>query len=87
MVFLNLGIIFIAVGILGFILAIKYDIDILAIVCITLFCVGTVITVCWRIDRDINPTAMDVYRGRTTLEITYKDGIPIDTVVVFKERK
>lgn len=30
---------------------------------------------------------MDVYRGRTTLEITYKDGIPIDTVVVFKERK
>ena len=87
MVFLNLGIIFIAVGILGFILAIKYDIDVLAIVCITLFCVGTVITVCWRIDRDINPTAMDVYRGRTTLEITYKDGIPIDTVAVFKERK
>lgn len=30
------------------------------------------------------PTALDVYRGRTTLEITYHDSIPIDTVVVFK---
>jgi hypothetical protein len=31
------------------------------------------------------PTALDVYRGKTTLEITYKDSIPIDTIVVFKE--
>ena len=31
------------------------------------------------------PKAIDVYRGRTTLEITYKDSIPIDSVVVFKE--
>ena len=30
------------------------------------------------------PKAIDVYRGRTTLEITYKDSIPIDSVVVFK---
>ena len=30
------------------------------------------------------PRAIDVYRGRTTLEITYKDSIPIDSVVVFK---
>lgn len=30
------------------------------------------------------PQAIDVYRGKTTLEITYKDNIPIDTVVVFK---
>ena len=85
MVFLNLGIIFIAVGILGFILAIKYDINILAIVCITLFCVGTIITVCWRIDRDINPTAMDVYRGKATIAITYEDEVPVDSVVVFKK--
>lgn len=32
------------------------------------------------------PTAMDVYQGKTTLEITYKDGVPIDTVVVFKNK-
>lgn len=30
------------------------------------------------------PSALDVYRGKTTLEITYKDSIPIDSVVVFK---
>lgn len=33
------------------------------------------------------PTAMDVYRGRTTLEITYKDNIAIDSVVVFKDKE
>lgn len=32
------------------------------------------------------PTAMDVYRGNTTLEITYRDGVPIDSVVVFKQK-
>ena len=30
------------------------------------------------------PTAIDVYKNKTTLEITYRDGVPIDTVVVFK---
>lgn len=30
------------------------------------------------------PRAIDVYRGNTTLEITYKDSIAIDSVVVFK---
>ena len=30
------------------------------------------------------PTAKSVYEGKTTLEITYRDGIPIDTVVVLK---
>lgn len=30
------------------------------------------------------PTAMDVYKGKTTLEITYKDSIPVDSIVVFK---
>lgn len=28
---------------------------------------------------------IDVYRGNTTLEITYRDSIPVDTVVVWKE--
>ena len=31
------------------------------------------------------PTAMDVYQGKTTIEVTYKDGVPIDSVVVFKD--
>lgn len=33
------------------------------------------------------PTAMDVYKGKTTLETTYKEGIPIDSVVVWKDVK
>lgn len=33
------------------------------------------------------PTAIDVYRGKTTLEITYKDSVPVDSVVVWKSFK
>lgn len=32
-----------------------------------------------------HPTAMDVYQGKTTLEITYKDGVAVDSTVVFKQ--
>ena len=31
-----------------------------------------------------NPSAMDVYKGKTTLQITYKNNIPIDSTVVYK---
>lgn len=31
------------------------------------------------------PTALDVYQGKTTLEITYRDSIPVDSVVILKE--
>ena len=31
------------------------------------------------------PSAIDVYRGNTELEITSVNGIPTDTVVIFKE--
>ena len=30
--------------------------------------------------------AIDVYRDKTTLEITYKNSVPIDTVVVWKDK-
>ena len=30
------------------------------------------------------PEPIDVYRGNTTLEITYKDNVPIDSVVIWK---
>ena len=33
-----------------------------------------------------SPTVMDVYQGKTTLEYTYKDGVAIDSVVVFKDK-
>lgn len=31
-----------------------------------------------------HPTALDVYRGKTTLEITYRDSVAIDSTVVYK---
>lgn len=33
------------------------------------------------------PTAMDVYRGKTELEITSINGVPRDTVVVWKNKQ
>lgn len=32
------------------------------------------------------PTALDVYRGKTTLQITYQNSIPVDTIVVIKNK-
>ena len=34
-----------------------------------------------------SPSAIDVYRGKTTLQITYVDSTPVDTTVVWKEEK
>lgn len=31
------------------------------------------------------PTAIDVYKDKTTLEITYKDKVPTDSIVVWKK--
>lgn len=33
------------------------------------------------------PSALDVYRGNTELEITLVNGVPTDTVVVFKNKQ
>lgn len=30
--------------------------------------------------------AIEVYRGNTTLQVTCQDGVPVDSVVVIKER-
>lgn len=32
------------------------------------------------------PKAIDVYKGKTTLEITYKNRVPIDSTVVWKNK-
>lgn len=32
------------------------------------------------------PSALDVYRGKTILKITYENKTPVDTVVVFKHK-
>lgn len=32
-------------------------------------------------------TPIEVYRGNTTLEITYRDSIPVDSMVVWKNKE
>lgn len=34
---------------------------------------------------DTSPKAIDVYKNKTTLEITYRDSVPVDSVVVYKK--
>lgn len=84
-----LSLILIGIGAIGFILGTIYNAfsDTAAIVCFTLFSVGVINVLCWTIDRDRNPTAMDVYRGKATIAITYADGVPVDSVVVFKKKR
>lgn len=50
-----------------------------------LACVGAVITTMSYYET--NPSAMDVYQGKTTLEITYKDNVAVDSIVVFKDKE
>lgn len=45
--------------------------------CINTCCVAIIVN---------QPTAIDVYKGKTELQITYKGTIPVDSVVVFKNK-
>lgn len=49
---------------------------------ILFFCI-TLVFACFP-DRT-TPMAIDVYRGHTTLQITYKDSVAVDSTVVFKD--
>lgn len=82
---------FIVLGILGFIFfASSFLIDeenkdaTIATMAISCLCFSIGI-ICFALDN--KPSALDVYQGKTTLEITYKYGVPIDSVVVFKTEK
>lgn len=57
--------------------------------------IGTIVTILFVIEICLvneiiekqKPSALDVYRGNTELEITFVNGTPIDTVVVFQKIK
>lgn len=54
----------------------------LGVFCLALFIVGLILLMEYH-SPSIAP--IDVYRGKTTLEITYRDSIAIDSTVVWKE--
>ena len=60
-----------------------YDISATSFITIFLLTVGILVSLLVILEE---PQAMDVYRGNTTLEITYKDGVAIDSTVVFKNK-
>lgn len=51
------------------------------IIIIVLTCILSLFTNLYHLSKS---KAIDVYRSKTTLEITYKDNVPIDSVVIFK---
>lgn len=50
---------------------------------IILFAIAEILTI-YEISREHKPKAIDVYRNKTELEITSVNGVPRDTVVVWK---
>ncbi len=74
-----MGFVFIIIGIIIILANDELNLNWVAIVLLTLG-FTCVYVYCF----ETSPQAIDVYRGKTTLEITYKDSIPIDSVVVFK---
>lgn len=38
-------------------------------------------------EKDLSVKPIDVYRGKTTLEITYRDSVAVDSTVVWKEEQ
>ena len=60
-----------------------YDISATSFITIFLLTVGILVSLLVILEE---PQAMDVYKGKTTLEITYKNGVAIDSTVVFKNK-
>lgn len=60
-----------------------YDISVPSFITIILLTLGIIVSLIVISD---TPQAIDVYRGNTTLEITYKEGVAIDSTVVFKNK-
>ena len=52
---------------------------IFALIVLEMLCIDKIVS-------EPRPKAMDVYQGKTILEITYKDGVPIDSIVVWKSK-
>lgn len=50
--------------------------------CLGLILVGWFLVI---VHYEEQPKAIDVYRNKTTLQITYRGGIPVDSVVIFKD--
>lgn len=71
--------------IIGIYDSIKYDNSSINVISFFL-CIFILIILIATLSLKEKPKAIDVYRGKTTLEIIYKDGIAVDSTVVFKNK-
>ena len=52
---------------------------IFALIAIEILCIDKIVS-------EPRPKAMDVYQGKTTIEYTIRDGVKVDSIVVYKDR-
>ena len=50
-----------------------------ALIVLEMLCIDEIVS-------EPRPKAMDVYQGKTTIEYTIRDGVKVDSIVVFKEK-
>lgn len=62
----------------------KFDLGVIFGLILSILLAGEIVLLS-SILEDPKPTAMDVYQGKTTLEYTIRDGVKIDSIVVFKD--
>lgn len=84
-IILIIGMLYMVVGFLIGLICLflkRYDNICLAIV-LTLNIVGILNVIIYHATEA--PSALDVYKGKTVLKITYEDKVPVDTVVIYKK--
>ena len=84
-IILIIGMLYIAVGfliILTYLSLERYD-DIGWTIALTLIIAGILNIIIYQATEA--PSALDVYKGKTVLKITYEDKVPVDTVVIYKK--
>ena len=50
-----------------------------ALIVLEILCIDEIVS-------EPRPKAMDVYQGKTTIEYTIRDGVKVDSIVVYKDR-
>ena len=84
-IILIIGMLYIAVGLLIILtyLSLERDDNIGWTIALTLIIAGILNIIIYHATEA--PSALDVYKGKTVLKITYEDKVPVDTVVIYKK--
>lgn len=84
-IILIIGMLYMVVGLfIGLICLFSKQYDIIGVaIALTLNIVGVLNVIIYHATEA--PSALDVYKGKTVLKITYEDKVPVDTVVIYKK--